>query len=94
MALGRVPDQEVALQILTVFLHRRVLPEGFLKRPSFSVVRDGDFQRGMDRAIANGWVRVHERDRYRYILTGTGYDEYSSAGETREALLSSATALA
>jgi len=36
-------------------------------------VRDGDFQRGINHAVASRWITVHHRDRYRYILTEMGY---------------------
>ena len=28
---------------------------------------------GINRAVANKWITVHHRDRYRYILTEEGY---------------------
>jgi hypothetical protein len=65
-------DHEVALQIMGVFAEYKINPGGFLKRPHFFRVRDGYFQRGLNRALANGWVRSHERDRYRYFLTPAG----------------------
>jgi len=37
-------------------------------------VRDGDFQRGINKAVANNWITVDLRNRYRYQLTTTGYD--------------------
>jgi hypothetical protein len=36
-------------------------------------VRDGDFKRGIDKAVANDWITIDLRDRYRYQLTTTGY---------------------
>ena len=44
-----------------------------LRRNHFFEVRDGDFQRGIDNAVAHKWIAVHHRDRYRYILTDEGY---------------------
>mgnify|MGYP003395936861 CR=1 FL=1 len=65
-------DEDVAFQILAVFAVHRIPAQGILRRINFTGVRDGDFRRGMDRAIANQWVQPHERDRYRYILTEVG----------------------
>jgi hypothetical protein len=39
----------------------------------FVEVRDGDFQRGLNKAIENGWVKRKMRDRYTYILTPAGF---------------------
>jgi hypothetical protein len=36
-------------------------------------VRDGDFQRGLNKAVANNWITIDLRNRYRYQLTATGY---------------------
>jgi hypothetical protein len=36
-------------------------------------VRDGDFQRGLNKAVANSWVTIDRRNRYRYELTAAGY---------------------
>jgi hypothetical protein len=44
----------------------------------FFTVRDGDFQRGLNKAIANQWVAIDPRNRYRYQLTATGYNAGSS----------------
>jgi hypothetical protein len=44
-------------------------------------VRDGDFQRGLNKALANDWVAIDGRNRYRYQLTATGY----AAARTAEA---------
>jgi hypothetical protein len=67
-------DDEVAFQILQIFARNEVKPEGFLRRNNFFTVRDGEFQRGMNKAMVTGWLRPHERDRYKYILTDCGYD--------------------
>ena len=44
-------------------------------------MRDGDFQRGLNKAVANDWIAIDRRNRYRYQLTATGY----AAGRTIEA---------
>ena len=46
---------------------------GTLQRNYFFEVRDGDFQRGINKAVANNWITVDLRNRYRYQLTTTGY---------------------
>jgi hypothetical protein len=66
------PDDYAARQILMVFAKYNVAVEGFLRRHQFFEVRDGDFQRGIDAAVKNGWIQRHFRDRYRYILTAAG----------------------
>ena len=66
-------DEEVGRQILGIFMRYRIPPHGMLRRNNFFDVRDGDFQRGINRAVANRWITVHHRDRYRYILTDEGY---------------------
>jgi hypothetical protein len=32
-----------------------------------------DFQRGINKAVANNWITIDLRNRYRYQLTTTGY---------------------
>lgn len=44
-----------------------------LQRNYFLDVRDGDFQRGINKAVANNWITIDLRNRYRYQLTATGY---------------------
>ena len=51
---------------------------GTLTRNYFFDVRDADFQRGIDAAVANNWITIDARNRYRYILTATGF----AAGRT------------
>ncbi|MGB3657283.1 MAG: hypothetical protein WBA14_05045, partial [Pseudolabrys sp.] len=34
--------------------------------------RDGDFQRELNKAVANNWITIDLRNRYRYQLTATG----------------------
>ncbi|MGA7083599.1 MAG: hypothetical protein WB005_10550 [Pseudolabrys sp.] len=66
--LDRLSDDEVSRQILGV------LPaSGILQRNDFFDVRDGDFQRGLNKAVANNWITIDLRNRYRYQLTATGY---------------------
>jgi hypothetical protein len=69
----RSSDEEVGRQILGFFVRYRIPAGGILQRNNFFDVRDGDFQRGIDKAIANNWITVGLRNRYRYQLTATGY---------------------
>src|SRR3954467_11765240 len=74
-------EDHAARQILAVFARYKVAVAGVLRRHQFFEVRDSDFQRGIDEAVAKGWIQRHERDRYRYILTKVGraaFDTYSS----------------
>jgi hypothetical protein len=66
-------DDEAGRQILSIFVRHRVQPSGSLKRIHFFDVRDGDFQRGINNAVARRWIAVHHRDRYCYILTDEGH---------------------
>ena len=66
-------DEEAGLQILGIFVRNKVQASGTLRRIHFFDVRDGDFQRGINHAVASRWITVHHRDRYRYILTEEGY---------------------
>ena len=66
-------DDDVGRQILDVFMQHRIPVSGVLPRNYFFTVRDGDFQRGLNRALANDWVAIDGRNRYRYQLTATGY---------------------
>jgi hypothetical protein len=68
-----ISDDEASRQILGIFVRNKVQASGTLRRIHFFDVRDGDFQRGINRAVANRWIMVHHRDRYRYILTEEGY---------------------
>jgi hypothetical protein len=54
-----------------------------LQRNYFFEVRDGDFQRGINKAVANNWIAIDLRNRYRYQLTTTGY----AAGRVIDPLL-------
>jgi len=71
--LDRPSDDEVSRQILDVFMHSRIAASGTLQRNYFFDVRDGDFQRGINKAVANNWITIDLRNRYRYQLTATGY---------------------
>ena len=65
-------DEEVGHQILDIFMQHRVFPSGVLRRNQFIAVRDGDFQRGMNKAVENRWIKLKSRDRYTYELTEAG----------------------
>jgi hypothetical protein len=54
-------------------MRRRIPVSGTLQRNNFFDVRDGDFQRGMSKAVANNWITIDLHNRYRYQLTATGY---------------------
>ena len=71
--LDRPSDDEVSRQILGVFMRHRIPASGILQRNNFFDVRDGDFQRGLNKAVANDWITIDLRNRYRYQLTATGY---------------------
>jgi hypothetical protein len=71
-------DDDVGRQILDVFMRYRVPVSGMLPRNYFCAVRDGDFQRGLNKAVANDWIAIDRRNRHRYQLTATGY----AAGRT------------
>ena len=75
-------DDEAGRQILGVFTRYKVPASGVLRRNNFFDVRDGDFQRGINQAVAKKWIKLHMRDRYRYILTETGYAEGWKTGAT------------
>lgn len=76
-------DEEAGRQILSIFVRYRVQAGGTLRRTHFFDVRDADFQRGLNNAVARKWVAVHHRDRYRYILSEDGY----TAGRNVEELV-------
>lgn len=77
-----ISEDEVGRQILEIFVRHKVQASGSLRRIHFFDVRDGDFQRGINRAVANKWIMVHHRDRYRYILTDEGYAAGRRSAET------------
>ncbi len=68
-----ISDDDAGRQILDVFMRNRIPVSGVLARNYFFTVRDGDFQRGLNKAVANDWVAIDRRNRYRYQLTATGY---------------------
>jgi hypothetical protein len=71
--LDRPSDEDVSRQILDVFMRHRIPTNGTLQRNHFFDIRDGDFQRGINKAVANNWITIDRRNRYRYQLTATGY---------------------
>jgi hypothetical protein len=71
--MAPLSDEDAGRQILNTFVRYNVAASGALRRIHFIAVRDGDFQRGIDRAVFNRWITLHHRDRYRYILTEEGY---------------------
>ena len=84
-------DEEAGRQILSIFVRNKVSASGTLRRIHFFDVRDGDFQRGINRAVLNKWIAVHHRDRYRYILTDEGY---AAGRRTEEPGIADATTIA
>ena len=70
---NRPPDEAVSHQILGVFMRHRIPAGGTLQRNYFFDVRDGDFQRGINKAVTNNWITIDMRNRYRYQLTKMGY---------------------
>ena len=75
--MAQVPsDEAVSRQILGVFSRYHVSAGGTIRRNKFIEVRDGDFQRGLNKAIENGWVKLKMRDRYTYILTHAGFASF------------------
>jgi len=73
-------DEEVGRQILSIFIRHKVGASGILRRNNFLEVRDADFQRGLNKAVENRWVKIKLRDRYTYELTETGLAAGLSAG--------------
>ena len=65
-------DDEVGRQILGVFLRNNIRAGGALRRNHFIEVRDADFQRGINKAVENNWIKINMRDRYTYELTDAG----------------------
>lgn len=78
MTVPKIDGEHAARQILAVFARYKVTVAGVLRRHQFFEVRDSDFQRGIDGAVAKGWIQRHERDRYRYILTTAGREAFNS----------------
>jgi hypothetical protein len=71
--LDRPSDEDVSRQILGVFMRHRISASGTLQRNNFFDVRDSDFQRGINKAVANNWITIDLRNCYRYQLTAMGY---------------------
>lgn len=69
----RMSDEDVGRQILGIFMRYRIQAGGTLRRNNFFDVRDADFQRGLNFAIASRWLKQHLRDRYTYQLTEIGF---------------------
>jgi len=76
--LDRPSDEDISRQILGVFMRHQIPAAGTLQRNYFFEVRDSDFQRGINKAVANNWITIDLRNRYRYQLTAAGY----AAGQT------------
>ena len=71
--MAQVPsDEEVGRQILHVFLRNNIRAGGTLRRNYFIEVRYADFQRGINKAVENNWIKINMRDRYTYELTDAG----------------------
>ena len=79
--MWKVSDDEAGNQILSIFVRNKVSANGALRRNHFFDVRDGDFQRGIDRAVLKKWIKLHHRDRYCYILTEEGFAAGRQVGE-------------
>src|SRR5436853_4503981 len=65
-------DEEVGRQILNIFMQHKVGASGVLRRNNFIDVRDADFQRGLNKAVENRWIKIKLHDRYTYELTDVG----------------------
>lgn len=65
-------DEEVSRQILGTFMKYGIRPSGVLRRNHFMNVRDADFQRGLNKAVENSWIKIKLRDRYTYEFTEKG----------------------
>src|SRR5437899_4855208 len=73
-------DEEVGRQILRIFMQHKVGASGVLRRNHFIDVRDADFQRGLNKAVENRWIKIKSRDRYTYELTEAGFAAGLGAG--------------
>ena len=65
-------DEDIGRQILSIFVKHKVVVGGVLRRNHFIAVRDADFQRGLNKAVENNWLKVRLHDRYTYELTEAG----------------------
>jgi hypothetical protein len=61
-------------------MKHKVIAGGVLRRNQFIDVRDADFQRGLNKAVSNHWLKVNLRDRYTYELTEAGLTAGLSKG--------------
>jgi len=61
-------------------MQHKVVAGGVLRRNYFIDVRDADFQRGLNKAVENRWLKIKLRDRYSYELTDVGLAAGLSAG--------------
>ena len=75
--MSQARDEEVARQILRIFAEHHARSGSMLRRNQFFNVRDGDFQRGLNKAIEKDWIRISKRDRYTYELTDAGATKIS-----------------
>ena len=73
-------DEDISRQILSIFMKHKVVAGGVLRRNHFIDVRDADFQRGLNKAVENHWLKVRLRDRYTYELTEAGVAAALNAG--------------
>ena len=73
-------DEEVGRQILNIFMQHKVGASGVLRRNNFIDVRDADFQRGLNKAVENRWIKIKLRDHYTYELTEAGLAAGLNAG--------------
>ena len=73
-------DEEVGRQILSIFMKHGVVASGVLRRNHFIDVRDADFQRGLNKAVENHWIKIRSNDRYTYELTEAGLAAGLKAG--------------
>ena len=69
----RPSDEDISRQLLGIFTRYGIPPNGTLLRNYFTDVRDGDFRRGIEKAVASNWITIDPRNRYRYQLTATGH---------------------
>src|SRR5262245_46114747 len=65
-------DEDIGRQILSIFMKHKVVAGGVLRRNHFMAIRDADFQRGLNKAVENHWLKVRLHDRYTYELTEAG----------------------
>jgi hypothetical protein len=71
--LTATQTRKLAVKSSAFSMRHRIPATGTLQRNYFFEVRDSDFQRGINKAVANNWITIDLRNRYRYQLTSTGY---------------------